>query len=123
MSWSARWTVWLVLILGTATTVLGNYSSSFKEVAALGGAIILARCSAGPPGSVVCKPLEVWRGKQPTAPLSVVSDDWGAGPVGGLERDPEARFLLIVNADGHVGCLLSFPNLGHELPILGDRSV
>jgi hypothetical protein len=116
MSWVTRCVVLAVLILGTATRVRANYSSSFKEVAATGGAIVLARCSTSQAGSIVCKPLEIWRGKPLRAPIVIASDEWAADSVSGLEKDPEARFLVIVGDDGQVGCLLN-------LPILGDRSV
>ena len=107
---------WLpVALIVTITTVsLANVIMSFKDVASGGGTIILARCVPGANNTVVCTAQEVWRGVRPKAAISIPQAAWESETVLGLEKTSDARFLLVVDPDGRVGCMT-------ELPILGDR--
>src|SRR5712691_11617227 len=118
----------LITLLATVTAAwcrefaLANYSASFKEVAEMGGAIVLARCSSGPQDTVACIVVESWRGKAPKTSIVVARDEWGAYPIGGMEKEPGVKFLLILDAQNQVTCMFNPPFRGMKFQILGDRA-
>lgn len=61
------------------------------------GAIVLAKCSPGPSEMVVCVVHETWRGRAPRSDIRIRQRDWGAYAIGGMERQAEVLFLLILD--------------------------
>ena len=114
----------LLIATGLALSLCGislaNYSASFKEVAEMGGSVVLARCVGGQPDVIKCRVLEVWRGKRPKNEIAIPHDEWAYHPVGGLEKQPDARFLLVINENGEVDCMSGVQFRGMKIPPSGD---
>jgi hypothetical protein len=93
---------------------------SFKEVAALGGAIVMAGCITDGRGSVTCTSLEAWRETAPKKPIVIARDDWGRFPVEVREERPEGRFLIIIQPRRDAGCVMASPKSGGALRRVGN---
>ena len=106
-----------LLLITSGAVCLGNVIASFKDVARLDPVILLARCLPTPEGTVTWTPLETWRGAPPKSPVIIKQPVWARDPVNGLEKDPQVRFLMVVDTQGR-SCLSTKIA---ELPILGDR--
>jgi len=77
----------------------------FKSLADMPGTIVLAKCSPGPSEMVVCETRETWRGRAPTSEIRIRQRDWGAYPIGGMERQTDVLFLLILGEHDAPVCM------------------
>jgi len=93
---------------------------SFKEVAAQGGAIVMARCITDGRESIACWPIEAWRGTAPKKSIVIARDEWGPFRVEAREAHPEGKFLLIVQPKREVGCVMASPKSGGALRRAGS---
>jgi len=93
---------------------------SFKQVAAQGGAIVVARCVTDGRESISCWSTEAWRETAPRKSIDIARDDWGPFRVAAREATPEGRFLVIVQPKREVGCVMNSPKSGGALRRAGN---